>query len=217
MFTRRFVRPPTCAPPVLVMSLPIPARNGAAVSPTGAIPVPPAADIPTAVTASGVENAGSRKFAPWTHTDTHGWRGSGSSFHGHHQRAQEKVDKYRAGYAAQRMCHAFLPAVVSTSGRIHRDILRLLDILDDKMTTRYFEHWVRPSMSILRATGGGGAGISGACGRLLAWHAHRQLPCALKFSAKHALGLITVASRATAPVSEQHHLTSDLGLSLHRM
>ena len=115
------------------------------------------------------------------------------------------------------MRHAFLPAVVSTSGRIHRDILRLLDILDDKMTTRYFEHWVRPSMSILRATGGGGAGISGACGRLLAWHAHRQLPCALKFSAKHALGLITVASRATAPVSEQHHLTSALGLSLHRM
>ena len=41
------------------------------------------------------------------------------------QRAREKVDKYRAGYAAQEMRHAFLPAVVSTSG--------------DKKTTRYFE------------------------------------------------------------------------------
>ena len=55
------------------------------------------------------------------------------------QRAQEKVDKYRAGYAAQGMRHASLPAVVSTSGRIHGDLLRLLYILADKKTTRYFE------------------------------------------------------------------------------
>ena len=38
------------------------------------------------------------------------------------QRAQEKIDKYRAGYAAQDMRRAFLPAVVSTSGRIHGDL-----------------------------------------------------------------------------------------------
>ena len=46
------------------------------------------------------------------------------------QRAQEKIDKYRAGNAAQDMRRAFLPAVVSTSGRIHgecdREFLRLL-------------------------------------------------------------------------------------------
>ena len=55
------------------------------------------------------------------------------------QRAQEKVDKYRAGYAAGEMRHAFLPEVVSTSGRIHCDLLRLLYILADKKTMRYFE------------------------------------------------------------------------------
>ena len=36
-----------------------------------------------------------------------------------YQRAQVKVDKYREGYAAPGLRHAFLPAVVSTSGRIH--------------------------------------------------------------------------------------------------
>ena len=58
----------------------------------------------------------------------------------HHQlRAQEKVDKYRAGYAAQDMRHAFLPAVVSTSGRIHGELFRLLSVLADKKTKRHFE------------------------------------------------------------------------------
>ena len=33
-------------------------------------------------------------------------------------RAQEKIDKYRAGYAAQGVRKAFLPAVVSTSGPV---------------------------------------------------------------------------------------------------
>ena len=57
----------------------------------------------------------------------------------HHQlRAQEKVDKYRAGYAAQDMRHAFLPAVVSTSGRIHGELLRLLYILADSKTKLHF-------------------------------------------------------------------------------
>ena len=41
-------------------------------------------------------------------------------------RALEKVDKYRAGYAAQDSCRTLLPAVVSTSGRIHGEFLRLL-------------------------------------------------------------------------------------------
>ena len=39
--------------------------------------------------------------------------------------AQEKVDKYRKGYAAPGMRRAFLPAVVSTSVRLHGGQLRL--------------------------------------------------------------------------------------------
>ena len=42
------------------------------------------------------------------------------------QRAQAKVDKYREGYAAQGLRHAFLPAIVSTSERIHGESFRLL-------------------------------------------------------------------------------------------
>ena len=48
-------------------------------------------------------------------------------------RAQEKIDKYRAGYAALDVRKAFLPAVVSTSGRIHGDLLRLLYLLADNI------------------------------------------------------------------------------------
>ena len=55
------------------------------------------------------------------------------------QRAQAKVDKYREGYAAQGLRHAFLPAIVSTSGRIHGGLLRLLFNLADKKTSKSFE------------------------------------------------------------------------------
>ena len=53
-------------------------------------------------------------------------------------RAQEKIDKYRAGYAALDVRRAFLPAVVSTSGRIHGDLLRLLYLIADNKTKRHF-------------------------------------------------------------------------------
>ena len=55
------------------------------------------------------------------------------------QRARAKVDKYREGYAAQGLRHAFLPAIVSTSGRIHRELLRLLFNLADTKTSNSFE------------------------------------------------------------------------------
>ena len=55
------------------------------------------------------------------------------------QRAQAKVDKYREGYAAPGLRHAFLPAIVSTSGRIHGELLRLIFTLADKKTSRSFE------------------------------------------------------------------------------
>jgi len=38
--------------------------------------------------------------------------------------ARTKVDRYRAGYAALK--YAFLPCVISTSGRLHGEFLRLL-------------------------------------------------------------------------------------------
>ena len=53
-------------------------------------------------------------------------------------RAQEKVDTYRAGFAAQDMRRDFLPAVVSTSGRIHGGFLRLLCLLADNKTKLHF-------------------------------------------------------------------------------
>ena len=53
-------------------------------------------------------------------------------------RAQEKIKKYRAGYAALDVRRAFLPAVVSTSGRIHGDLLRLLYLLADNKTKRHY-------------------------------------------------------------------------------
>ena len=39
------------------------------------------------------------------------------------------------GYAAQGLRHAFQPAIVSTSGRIHGELLRLLFNLADKKTS----------------------------------------------------------------------------------
>ena len=72
--------------------------------------------------------------------------------------------------------------------------------------------WMRPSMLTRKPTVGGGAGFSGACGLPLAWRVLRPLPCALKFSAKPALG-----HEPGAHMLEQHYPTPDFGLSLHRM
>ena len=55
------------------------------------------------------------------------------------QRAQEKLDKYRGGYQARDLRHAFLPAIVSTSGRIHGELLRLLSLLADKKTINFLQ------------------------------------------------------------------------------
>ena len=89
------------------------------------------------------------------------------------QRAQEKIDKYRAGYAAQGVRKAFLPAVVSTSGRIHGDLLRLLYLLADNKTKLHFRA-LGEAIDVdseAHCCVGGGAGFSGACGPPSAWHA----------------------------------------------
>ena len=81
-----------------------------------------------------------------------------------YQRAQVKVDKYREGYAAPGLRHAFLPAVVSTSGRIHRELLRLLFVLVGRTGRLAFPSrpWAMPSMSTLRFTAGVGVSSSAA-------------------------------------------------------
>jgi hypothetical protein len=72
------------------------------------------------------------------------------------------------------MRHAFLPAVVSTSGRIPGELLRLLFILVDKKTSLAFLQAL-PSMSTLRFTAGVGVGFSGACGLPMALRARKPL------------------------------------------
>ena len=51
--------------------------------------------------------------------------------------ARTKVARYRAGYAEIR--YAFLPCVISTSGRLHGEFLRLLYIIAHRRTTRWFQ------------------------------------------------------------------------------
>ena len=92
------------------------------------------------------------------------------------QRAQAKVDKYREGYAAPGLRHAFLRAIVSTSGRFHGEVLRLLFTLADKQTPTTSWPLLRPSLLNLRFTAGVGVGISGACGPPLVWRALKPLP-----------------------------------------
>ena len=59
-----------------------------------------------------------------------------STVHDFHGSADNPLlNKYREGYAAPGMRTAFLPAIVSTSGRIHGELLRLLFNLADKKTS----------------------------------------------------------------------------------
>jgi len=51
--------------------------------------------------------------------------------------ARTKVDRYRAGYAA--INYAFLPCVISTSGRLHGGFLRLLYLIAHRRTSNLFK------------------------------------------------------------------------------
>ena len=51
--------------------------------------------------------------------------------------AADKIRNYREPYAPNRSL-AFLPACLSTSGRIHSEFLRLLYSLADKQASDYF-------------------------------------------------------------------------------
>ena len=53
--------------------------------------------------------------------------------------ARAKVQKHREGYSASDLNKAFLPALVSTSGRIHGEFLRLLYIPAHRQTVTFFE------------------------------------------------------------------------------
>ena len=54
--------------------------------------------------------------------------------------ARTKVHRYREAYATRPgVTYAFLPCVISTSGRIHGEFLRFLYLLAHRRTTRWFE------------------------------------------------------------------------------
>ena len=102
-------------------------------------------------------------------------------------RAQERVDKYRA--TRPRICAA--PSSPRLSQRPAASMGNSSACCISLPTTRLSftsERWMRPSMSILKPTAGGGAGFPGACGLPSAWCALRPLPCALRFSAKPTRG-----------------------------
>ena len=52
--------------------------------------------------------------------------------------ADVNVRKYRDAYALPYPLLAFLPAIMSTSGRIHREFLRLLHILSHRQAVNFF-------------------------------------------------------------------------------
>ena len=127
-------------------------------------------------------------------------------------RAQEKIDKYRAGYAALDMRKAFLPAVVSTSGRIHGDPLRLLYLPADNKTKRHYRDRHEVIDDDSEAYCGGGAASSGACGPPSAWPVLRRLPWPRRSLAK------AIRSPAPgAPVLEPLHLTPAPGATTGRL
>ena len=54
--------------------------------------------------------------------------------------ARTKVHRYREAYATRAgVTYAFLPCVMSTSGRIHGEFLRFLYLLAHRRTKRWFE------------------------------------------------------------------------------
>ena len=56
-----------------------------------------------------------------------------------HNAASAKVQKYSEDYSASDVNKAFLPAILSTSGCIHREFLRLLYILARRQTVNFFD------------------------------------------------------------------------------
>ena len=55
------------------------------------------------------------------------------------EKAASKIAKYRELYRDHRRQLDFLPAIASTSGRIHSELLRLLFLHAHRETTRFFE------------------------------------------------------------------------------
>ena len=51
-------------------------------------------------------------------------------------RARSKIGKFRRDYAAKNI--AFAPAILSVAGKIHPEFLRLLWVLADMQTVKYF-------------------------------------------------------------------------------
>ena len=74
---------------------------------------------------------------------------------------------------------SLLPAIVSTSRRIHGELLGLQTSLPTQRLPVSSRPWARKSMPTLRFTAGVGVCSSGACGLPLGQRARKPLPCAL--------------------------------------
>ena len=86
------------------------------------------------------------------------------------------------------MRRAFLLAVVSTSGRIHGELLRLLYLLADDKTKRHFRDLDEVIDVDSEAYCWRRSGFFWRMRASLAWRVLRPLPCPLRFSAKATRG-----------------------------
>merc|ERR1711970_345573 len=101
---------------------------------------------------------------------------------------------------------AFLPAVVSTSGRIHGDLLRLLYLLADNKTKRHFRDRHEAIDDDSEAYCWRRSGFFWRMRHPSAWPALRRLPWPRRFLAKAIRG-----PEPGAQVLEPLHLTRILG------
>ena len=110
-----------------------------------------------------------------------------------HNAANAKVQKYREDYSASDVNKTFIPAILSTSGRIHGEFLRPLYILAHRQTVNFFDTLgEEPSNEALP---GAALNTSFTTARLSGSHALMPLPYARVAVAPHMLGASHFPSR----------------------
>jgi hypothetical protein len=92
-------------------------------------------------------------------------------------RARRKISKFRRDYAAKNI--AFAPAILSVAGKIHPEFLRLLWVLADMQTVKYFNLVRTKRTSGMRDSSGVRLAHSAIIGMRLALPLHTLQPCAL--------------------------------------
>jgi len=92
-------------------------------------------------------------------------------------RACSKIGKFRRDYAAKNI--AFAPAILSVAGKIHPEFLRLLWVLADMQTVKYFNLDGDERTSGMSVSSGVGLAHSAIIGMRLALPLHTLLSYAL--------------------------------------